>query len=107
MRLIDNRLLDKVLYPNSGRRILRDAPDLGTVGTVITIVDGLDQRAENDAELRSIQEDSIDPYAALRANFLQNRAGDIAELKAREGQAPKSDALDDPLVDPEAVTAVK
>ena len=105
--LIDNRLLDKVLYPNSGRRILRDAPDLGTVGTVITIVDGLDQRAENDAELRSIQEDSIDPYAALRANFLQNRAGDIAELKAREGQAPKSDALDDPLVDPEAVTAVK
>lgn len=105
--LIDNRLLDKVIYPNSGRRILRDTPDLGTVGTVITIVDGLDQRAENDAELRSIQEDSIDPYAALRANFLQNRASDIAELKARAGEVPKTEGFSDPLVDPETVTADK
>lgn len=108
--LIDNRLLDKVLYPNSGRSILRDTPRLGTVGklgTVITIVDGLDQRAENDAELRSIQEDSIDPYAALRANFLQTRAGDIAELKARTGEAPATEGFSDPLVDPETVTADK
>ncbi len=105
--LIDNRLLDKVLYPRSGRRILRDSPHLGTAGTTITIVDGLDQRAENDAELRSIQEDSIDPYAALRANFLQNRAGDIAELKARAGEAPKTEGFSDPLVDPETVTADK
>ena len=105
--LIDNRLLDKVLYPNSGRRILRDSPDLGTPGTVITIVDGLDQRAENDAELRSMQEDSIDPYAALRANYMQDRAGEIAALKAKDGVAPAGDGFNDPLVDPETVTADK
>ena len=43
-----------------------------------------------------------DPYAALRADYLQDRAGEIAELKAKAGEAPKTEAFDDPLVDPEA-----
>ena len=104
---IRERVLDKVLYPNSGRRLFRENPNLGTPGTAITIVEGLDLRAENDAELRSIQEDSIDPYAGLRANFLQDRAGEIAALKTQDGVAPASDGLDDPLIDPETVTAEK
>lgn len=100
--LLKDRMLDKALNPNSGRRFFRDSPNLGTAGTVITVVDGLDQRAENDFELRSFKEDSVDPYAALRANFLQDRAGEIAGLRAKDGEAPANDAFADPLVDPEA-----
>jgi phospholipid-binding lipoprotein MlaA len=69
---------------------------------VITVVEGLDLRAENDAELRTIQEDSIDPYAALRANFMQDRAGEIAALKTRDGVAPEVEGFRDPMIDPEA-----
>jgi phospholipid-binding lipoprotein MlaA len=94
-------LLDKALSPRSGRRVYRDSPQLGTTGTVIGVVEGLDLRAENDAELRTIQEDSIDPYAALRANFMQDRAGEIAALKSKDGVAPEVDGFRDPLIDPE------
>lgn len=104
---IRERVLDKVLHPNSGRRLLRESPDLGWPGTAITITEGLDLRAENDAELRSFQEDSIDPYAALRANFMQDRAGEIAALKTKDGVAPAVDGFEDPLVDPETVTGDK
>ncbi len=72
---------------------------------MIGVVEGLDLRAENDAELRAIREDSVDPYAALRASYLQDRAGEIAALKANDGEAPANDAFDDPLTDPEAVPA--
>ena len=97
-------LVDKVLFPGSGRRIFKDSPQLSTAGTVITVVEGLDLRAENDAELRTIQEDSIDPYAALRANFMQDRAGEIAALKSKDGVAPEVDGFRDPMIDPEAPT---
>lgn len=95
-------LVDKVLFPGSGRRIFKDSPRLSTAGTVITVVEGLDLRAENDVELRTIQEDSIDPYAALRANFMQDRAGEIAALKSKDGVAPEVDGFRDPMIDPEA-----
>ncbi len=100
--LFRDRLLDKALFPNSGRRLLRDDAQLGTAGTVITVVDGLDQRAENDQELQSFQQDSVDPYAALRASFLQDRAGEIAELKAKDGAPVAVESFEDPLLDPEA-----
>ena len=99
---IGDRLLDKAINPNSGRSLFKGSPQLGTTGTVITIVNGLDQRAENDDDLRTITEDSVDPYAALRASFLQDRAGEIAELRAKDGEVPRTEAFDDPLVDPEA-----
>lgn len=102
---ISGRVLDKALHPGSGRRFFKDNPNLGNTGTVITVVDGLDQRAENDAELQSFKEDSVDPYAALRANFLQDRAGEIAALKAKDGETVPTDGFDDPLVDPEAIAA--
>jgi phospholipid-binding lipoprotein MlaA len=104
--LIGDRLLDKAINPNSGRSLFKGSPQLGTTGTAITIVDGLDLRAENDEDLRHIAENSIDPYAALRADFLQDRAGEIAELRAKDGEAPRTEAFDDPLVDPEAAKAV-
>jgi phospholipid-binding lipoprotein MlaA len=78
--------------------------DLGQWGTAITVVSGLDQRAESDQELKALTEDSVDPYAALRSSFMQNRAGDIAALRAKDGETPATDALDDPLLDPDAST---
>lgn len=99
---VRDRVIDKALYPDSGRSLLGDSPRLGTPGTIVTVVEGLDLRAENDAELRSIQEDSIDPYAALRASYLQDRAGEIAALKSKDGIAPEVDGFKDPLIDPEA-----
>ena len=69
-------------------------------------LDGLDQRERNDDDLKAMLRDAIDPYATFRANFLQNRAGEIAALKARgavPGAAPAAnDLLADPLADPMA-----
>ena len=65
-----------------------------------TVAGGLDERERNDAELQAMFSGAIDKYATFRANFLQNRAGEIAALKANEGEAPKSSELDDPLTDP-------
>ncbi len=76
--------------------------EITTAGAVSTVVGGLDQRAENDAALQAIRHQSVDPYAALRSSYLQNRAGDIAALKHGRGAAPLPDALDDPLADPAA-----
>jgi phospholipid-binding lipoprotein MlaA len=96
-----DRNLHKLIYPDSRSPYFRTQPKLGKSGTIITVIDGLDQRAENDDDLRHIKEDSIDPYAALRADFLQDRAGEIAELRAKDGEAPANSHLDDPLLDPE------
>ncbi|WP_395397052.1 VacJ family lipoprotein [Novosphingobium sp. BL-8A] len=69
---------------------------------VTGVVDGLDMRAEADAELRTLFADAIDPYATLRAVYLQNRAAEIEEVRGRH-RAKKVDAapeLDEPLDDP-------
>ncbi len=72
----------------------------GDVGTGMMIADGLDQRERNDVELKAMFGDAIDRYASFRENYLQNREGEIASLKAREGETVNSPALDDPLIDP-------
>ncbi len=52
------------------------------------IVDGLDQRAQADDQLRAIDNMSTDPYASLRSLFEQNREGQIADaIAGREGSA--------------------
>ena len=74
------------------------------------IIGGLDQRAEADDDLRVITDDSVDPYATLRSVVLQDRAGEIAGLKAGTLDDPTKDPLlipadpilDDPLQDPAA-----
>ncbi|MDR2856408.1 MAG: VacJ family lipoprotein [Novosphingobium sp.] len=64
------------------------------------VADGLDQRERADDDLKAMLRDAIDPYATFRANFLQNRAGEIAALKARAVEPGTAPAADDPLADP-------
>jgi phospholipid-binding lipoprotein MlaA len=70
------------------------------------IAGGLDQRERADEDLKAMLRDAIDPYATMRANFLQDRAGEIAALKARrvdpETVSTPADPLADPLKDPAA-----
>jgi phospholipid-binding lipoprotein MlaA len=96
------RLLYKITHPDSDRPLWKGATRMGNVGTTIMVVDGIDDRAENDQELESIRKDSVDPYAALRSAYLQDRAGEIAALHARDGADAKNPHLDDPLTDPAA-----
>jgi phospholipid-binding lipoprotein MlaA len=66
------------------------------------IVDGLDQRAQADDQLRAIDDMSTDPYASLRSLFEQNRAGQIADaISGRSNSAePQLDNFDDPGATP-------
>ena len=68
------------------------------------VVTGLDARAEADEELATLNAGAVDPYATLRSVFLQNRAGEIAQLhgRPRASAAPAQGELDDPLADPAA-----
>jgi phospholipid-binding lipoprotein MlaA len=101
-----DRNLHKLIHPNGRPNYFRTQPRLGKSGTIISVISGLDQRAESDEDLKAITHDSVDPYAALRANYLQDRAGEIAQLKARDGAAPATQGFDDPLVDPVIATPV-
>jgi phospholipid-binding lipoprotein MlaA len=101
-----DRILHKIIHPESNSPFFRTTPRVGQAGTIITVVDGLDQRAEHDAELKAFKNDSIDPYAALRSNYLQDRAGEIAELKAKDGEVAPIESFDDPLADPDAKAPV-
>ena len=62
------------------------------------ILDGLDQRAEADAQLTAIDNMSTDPYASLRSLFEQNRAAQIQDARTGvTGSAePSFDLLEDP-----------
>ena len=94
------RLLEHLVHPDSDKPLLRARLHLGATSGIVDVVNGLDLRAENDDELEAIKRTSVDPYAALRSSFLQDRAGEIAALKARSGQAPVNPSLEDPLTDP-------
>jgi phospholipid-binding lipoprotein MlaA len=96
------RLLGSLIHPDKHGPFLRNKLELGKYGTAMSIVDGLDQREQNDSELKALLNDSVDPYASFRSSFLQNRAGEIAELRANDGQAMGSSSLNDPLTDPAA-----
>lgn len=69
-------------------------------GIATSVVSGLDQRERNDADLKAMLSGAIDPYATFRADYLQDRAGEIASLKARKGEQPTVSGFDDPLTDP-------
>lgn len=65
------------------------------------VVRGLDARAESDAELTTLYDTSLDPYATLRSVYLQSRVAEIAALKAPGRNLPGAGgAPDDPLADP-------
>jgi phospholipid-binding lipoprotein MlaA len=64
------------------------------------IAGGLDQRERADDDLKAMLREAIDPYATFRANFLQNRAGEIAALKAHDKGVQTLPAPGDPLAEP-------
>jgi phospholipid-binding lipoprotein MlaA len=66
------------------------------------IIDGLDLRAEADAELQAIDNMSTDPYASLRSLYEQNRAGEVQDaIAGAQGAAePKFEDFDDPGAPP-------
>ena len=75
--------------------------DQGEYDLSTTVVGGLGDREANDAELKAMFSDAIDKYATFRANFLQNRQGEIEALKAKDGEALKGPEFDDPLANPD------
>ena len=94
------RVLGFITHPSSKKSIFTRKLKLGQYGTIITIVNGLDERSRADDDLERIRKQSVDPYATLRTYYLQNRAGEIAKLKAKDGEEPHLPAGDDPLADP-------
>lgn len=86
------------------------------------VLTGLDMRAEADADLHALLDSALDPYATLRSVYLQDRAGEIAELKGKSADTelpgdseepavpgaaaphspPAAPELQDPLADPAA-----
>lgn len=73
------------------------------------ILEGLDRRAEADPELKALFSGAVDPYATLRSAWLQNRAAQVAEIRAHRHKkkkkgdaeaAQQADPLADPLTDP-------
>jgi phospholipid-binding lipoprotein MlaA len=72
------------------------------------IVDGIDQRAEADDQLKAIDDMSTDPYASLRSLFEQNRAAEISEaVTGKPGSAePPLDDFNDPGAAPPAAAPI-
>lgn len=62
------------------------------------LAQGLDQRVEFEEQIKIILRSSADPYATIRSLYLQQRAGEVADVRGQSS----SPALDDPLEDPEA-----
>ncbi len=102
---VNPRLLYRITHPASKRSILKTQLSFGKYSQGIQITSGLDQRAEADDDLKRMKADAVDPYANLRANFLQDRAGEIAWLRAKDGEQTQLPGFDDPLDDPEAKSA--
>jgi phospholipid-binding lipoprotein MlaA len=82
------------------RTLITSTLTVSNVGFATLTLGGLDTRARADDELQAFKKQSVDPYAALRSTYLQNRAGQIARAKAKDGQDTILPALDDPLTDP-------
>ena len=94
------RLLGKMVNPDNDKPLIKSSIQLGTYGAALYIAGGLDERDRNDGALRALKAGSVDPYAAMRAAWVQARAGEIAGLKAHSHTSPIAHELDDPLDDP-------
>ena len=101
--LLDKVTRQQVTVVNKRKRsFVTSTLSVSTQGLATLVLGGVDARARADDELRALKRQSVDPYAALRASYLQNRAGEIALLKAKDGAQADVPAFDDPLADPEA-----
>lgn len=65
------------------------------------VIGGLDQREQNDDDLRALYAGAVDPYASLRSVYLQDRKAEIDALHHRSGQQSVASPLDESLEDPE------
>jgi phospholipid-binding lipoprotein MlaA len=65
------------------------------------VIGGLDQREQNDDDLRALYAGAIDPYASLRSVYLQDRKAEIAALHHRPSEDSIGSPLDDTLEDPD------
>lgn len=68
-----------------------------------SVLRGLNARADNDATLKAVMEESTDPYATVRSTYLQNRAALVREATGAEEVLPEfepSDPQPDPAVAP-------
>ena len=63
------------------------------------VITGLDRREQADDDYRALLDGAVDPYATLRSVYLQERAGEIAQLKGKRAGSVQ-DELIDPLDDP-------
>jgi len=100
-------LLDRVSRPQVAvapnrrtRSFVTAAVSVSTPGMVALVTSGVDARARAEPDLKALKGQSVDFYAALRSTYLQNRAGQVAALKAPPGQAPDVPEFDDALEDP-------
>lgn len=66
------------------------------------LVQGLDLRAESDADFKALLDGAADPYATLRSVYQQSRQAEIAEIKGKRTQVID---FEDPLTDPDAPKA--
>lgn len=66
-----------------------------------SVVRGLNARADNDATLKAVMEESTDPYATVRSSYLQNRAALVREATGAEEVLPEFEPSD-PQSDPAA-----
>jgi phospholipid-binding lipoprotein MlaA len=79
VRDVIGRVLDLLVLPT-----VIGAPFTNpAVSTTITVVRGLDERVENDDQLKKFRTQTSDPYAAQRAFYLQNRQAEIDELRGK------------------------
>jgi phospholipid-binding lipoprotein MlaA len=79
VRDVIGRVLDLLVLPT-----VIGAPFTNpAVSTTITVVKGLDERVENDDQLKKFRTQTSDPYAAQRAFYLQNRQAEIDELRGK------------------------
>jgi phospholipid-binding lipoprotein MlaA len=86
-----------IIGPTTLRDVVGLGLDRGFVPTIVgapfnnrfyavgaTVIRSLDYRVECDATLRSLHEESSDPYAATRAYYLATRQAEIEELHGRK-----------------------
>ena len=101
--LLDRVTHTQVTVVNKRKRsFVTSTFSVSTQGLAVLLAGGVDARARADGELQALKRQSVDPYAALRSNYLQNRAGQVAMLKAKDGAPVEVPAFDDTLADPEA-----
>lgn len=104
-------LLDRVYHTQvatvnrRSRSFITGTFALSTQGIITLAVAGVDARARADAGLQALKKQSVDVYASLRASYMQNRAGEIAMLKAKDGAQAEVPAFQDPLTDPDPAPA--